>query len=49
MVNLERVSIADELNNQYIKLSKIQKKELVEVVSSFDVPLTHQGCFFHLN
>ena len=46
VVNLERVSIADELNNQYIKLSKIQKKELVEVVSSFDIALNSPRMLF---
>lgn len=46
VVNLEKVSIADELNNQYIKLSKIQKKELVEVVSSFDIALNSPKMLF---
>ena len=46
VVNLEKVSLADELNNQYIKLSKIQKKELVEVVSSFDIALNSPKMLF---
>ena len=46
VVNLEKVSLADELNNQYIKLSKIQKKELVEVVSSFDIALNSPRMLF---
>ena len=35
VVNLEKVSLADELNNQYIKLSKIQKKELIKLEKVF--------------
>lgn len=46
VVNLERVSRADELNNQYKKLSKIQKKELIEVVSSFDITLNSPRMLF---
>ncbi|MDY6458122.1 hypothetical protein [Acinetobacter faecalis] len=46
VVNLKKVSRTDELNDQYKKLSKKQKKELIDVVSSFDITLNSPRMLF---